>query len=81
VAGHRITSNDDPYLHISHMIVEAMSKTGTPGGSPVDFFPIRERVNLFVGDDHQTIAHSPTLPFLVPRNKPHGCCEGLQTRR
>ncbi|KAJ6559765.1 cytochrome P450 [Mycena capillaripes] len=34
VAGHRITSNDDPYLRISGMLVEAMSKTGLPGSSP-----------------------------------------------
>ncbi|KAJ6559776.1 cytochrome P450 [Mycena capillaripes] len=40
VAGHRITSNDDPYLRISSMLVEAMSKTGLPGSSPLDFFPI-----------------------------------------
>ncbi|KAJ7858310.1 cytochrome P450 [Mycena leptocephala] len=40
VAGHRIISNDDPYLRLSNMVVEAMSKTGPPGGSPLDFFPI-----------------------------------------
>ncbi|KAJ7822933.1 cytochrome P450 [Mycena leptocephala] len=40
VAGHRITSNDDPYLRMSKMVLEAMSKTGPPGGSPLDFFPI-----------------------------------------
>ncbi|KAJ6559762.1 cytochrome P450 [Mycena capillaripes] len=40
VAGHRITSNDDPYLRMSKMVVEALSKTGPPGSSPLDFFPI-----------------------------------------
>jgi hypothetical protein len=42
VAGHQILSDDDPYLRMSHMVFEAMSKTGPPGGSPLDFFPIRE---------------------------------------
>ncbi|KAJ7511587.1 cytochrome P450 [Mycena galericulata] len=40
VAGHRINSDDDPYLRMSNMVLEAMSKTGPPGGSPLDFFPI-----------------------------------------
>ncbi|KAJ7926720.1 cytochrome P450 [Mycena leptocephala] len=40
VAGHRINFNDDPYLRLSNMVLEAMSKTGPPGGSPLDFFPI-----------------------------------------
>ncbi|KAF7352076.1 Cytochrome P450 [Mycena venus] len=40
VAGHRITSDADPYLHMSNMIYEAMSKTGPPGSSPLDFFPL-----------------------------------------
>ncbi|KAJ7343716.1 cytochrome P450 [Mycena albidolilacea] len=40
VAGHRITSNDDPYLRMSKMVYEALAKTGPPGGSPLDFFPL-----------------------------------------
>ncbi|KAJ7146608.1 hypothetical protein C8R44DRAFT_898709, partial [Mycena epipterygia] len=40
VAGHRVISDNDPYLHISKMVVEAMSQTGPPGGSPIDFFPV-----------------------------------------
>ncbi|KAF8175026.1 cytochrome P450 [Mycena galopus ATCC 62051] len=40
VAGHQITSDDDPYLHMSRMVFEAMAKTGPPGSSPLDFFPL-----------------------------------------
>ncbi|KAJ7813324.1 cytochrome P450 [Mycena leptocephala] len=40
VAGHRITSNDDPYLRLSDMITQAITEMGPPGGSPLDFFPI-----------------------------------------
>ncbi|KAJ7885479.1 cytochrome P450 1A2 [Mycena olivaceomarginata] len=40
VAGHQITCDDDPYLRMANMVYEAMSKTGPPGGSPLDFFPL-----------------------------------------
>ncbi|KAF8145850.1 cytochrome P450 [Mycena galopus ATCC 62051] len=40
VVGHQITSDDDPYLHMSRMVFEAMAKTGPPGSSPLDFFPL-----------------------------------------
>ncbi|KAF7342921.1 O-methylsterigmatocystin oxidoreductase [Mycena sanguinolenta] len=39
VAGHRITSDDDPYIRISQMINESVSKLGPPGSSPLDLFP------------------------------------------
>ncbi|KAJ7344033.1 cytochrome P450 [Mycena albidolilacea] len=78
VAGHRITSNDDPYLHMSHMIVEAMSKTGTPGGSPVDFFPILQHFpSWFPGASHMGVVRAcrPTVqelyeyPFRTVKNQ------------
>ncbi|KAF7342873.1 O-methylsterigmatocystin oxidoreductase [Mycena sanguinolenta] len=40
VAGHRVTSENDPYIRISEMVHENLSKTGPPGSSPLDFFPI-----------------------------------------
>ncbi|KAJ7882025.1 cytochrome P450 [Mycena olivaceomarginata] len=40
VAGHRITSEDDPYLRMSNIVYEGLAKTGPPGGSPIDFFPL-----------------------------------------
>ncbi|KAJ7488879.1 cytochrome P450 [Mycena latifolia] len=42
VAGHRITFDDDPYFNMSKTIFETMSRTGPPGGSPLDFFPARK---------------------------------------
>ncbi|KAJ7439074.1 cytochrome P450 [Mycena galericulata] len=40
VAGHKIADMDDPYLTMSNMVFEAMCKTGVPGSSPLDLFPI-----------------------------------------
>ncbi|KAF7326503.1 O-methylsterigmatocystin oxidoreductase [Mycena venus] len=56
VAGHRITSDDDPYLRMSNMIYEAMSKTGPPGSSPIDFFPLLQHFPLwFPGTSHMDV--------------------------
>ncbi|KAJ7177177.1 cytochrome P450 [Mycena filopes] len=38
-AGHRIVSDEDPYVALSKGVYEALSRTGPPGGSPVDLFP------------------------------------------
>ncbi|KAJ7602289.1 cytochrome P450 [Mycena polygramma] len=51
-AGHQLVSDDDPYLHMSHMIVEAMSQTGPPGSSPLDFFPIIQHFPYCPGANH-----------------------------
>ncbi|KAJ7486840.1 cytochrome P450 [Mycena latifolia] len=40
VAGHKIDSNDDPYLELSKMAYQVFSVTGPPGGTPIDFFPL-----------------------------------------
>jgi hypothetical protein len=42
VYGHRITSEEDPYLAIAERVGHAISNIGSPGSTPVDFFPIRE---------------------------------------
>ncbi|KAF7333578.1 Cytochrome P450 [Mycena sanguinolenta] len=39
VAGHKIGSDDDPYLELSKMVYQVFSVTGPPGGTPIDFFP------------------------------------------
>ncbi|KAJ7761244.1 cytochrome P450 [Mycena maculata] len=53
VAGHRITSPDDPYLRMSDMILETLSKTGPPGNSPLDFFPVLQHFpSWFPGAKH-----------------------------
>ncbi|KAJ7087514.1 cytochrome P450 [Mycena epipterygia] len=40
VAGHKIESDDDHYLHISKMVLESLTRAGTtPGGTAIDFFP------------------------------------------
>ncbi|KAJ6472466.1 cytochrome P450 [Mycena sanguinolenta] len=40
VAGHRITSDDDPYLQLSQKVYDSFAKMGPPGNSPIDFFPV-----------------------------------------
>jgi Cytochrome P450 len=42
VYGHQITSDDDPYLAIANRVGYALSNSGSPASTPVDFFPIRE---------------------------------------
>ncbi|KAJ6464892.1 cytochrome P450 [Mycena sanguinolenta] len=64
VAGHRITSDDDPYLRISHSIYETMAKTGPPGGSPIDFLPLLQHFpSWFPGAAHMDIVRTgrPTI--------------------
>ncbi|KAF7359633.1 Cytochrome P450 [Mycena venus] len=41
VSGHKIESEDDPYLRISKMALESLVRAeGTPGGTTIDFFPV-----------------------------------------
>ncbi|KAJ7167404.1 hypothetical protein C8R43DRAFT_847226, partial [Mycena crocata] len=42
ITGHRISSHDDLYLHLSKMVLESMMRSGSPGSSAIDVFPIRE---------------------------------------
>ncbi|KAJ6532371.1 cytochrome P450 [Mycena capillaripes] len=59
VAGHRISSDDDPYPRISDMIVETFYKAGPPGNSPVDFFPILQHFPpWFPGASHVGVARA-----------------------
>ncbi|KAJ7623047.1 cytochrome P450 [Mycena polygramma] len=58
VAGHRITSNDDSYLRMSHMIREVAARAGMPGGTPVGFFPMLQHFPpWFPGAHHVGIAN------------------------
>ncbi|KAJ6505784.1 cytochrome P450 [Mycena vitilis] len=58
VAGHRITSSDDPYLRMTHMIREVAARAGIPGGSPVDFIPwLQHFPAWFPGAHHVGIAN------------------------
>jgi hypothetical protein len=40
--GHQIISDGDPYVKISHDTGDAVQNAGSPGSTPVDFFPFRE---------------------------------------
>ncbi|KAJ7761230.1 cytochrome P450 [Mycena maculata] len=64
VAGHRIRSDDDPYLRMSKMTFEAISSTGPPGNSPIDFFPVLQHFPpWFPGAKHVEVVRTcrPTL--------------------
>ncbi|KAF9458175.1 cytochrome P450 [Collybia nuda] len=37
--GHQITSDDDPYVTISQEAGHALSNAGSPGSTPIDYFP------------------------------------------
>ncbi|KAF7300106.1 Cytochrome P450 [Mycena kentingensis (nom. inval.)] len=39
IAGHKIVSDDDAFLHISHLIQESAIAVGRPGASVIDFMP------------------------------------------
>jgi hypothetical protein len=47
VYGHQITSEEDPYLDIAERVGHAISNIGSPGSTPVDFFPIREFLQVY----------------------------------
>lgn len=41
--GHQIThSDDDPYVGITQRTSHVVGASGSPGSTPVDFFPFRE---------------------------------------
>jgi hypothetical protein len=42
VFGYRMTSDDDRYDQIGADASYAVSHAGVPGGTPVDFFPMRQ---------------------------------------
>lgn len=37
--GHKVTSNDDPYIHLVEKASRMTAASGSPGATPVDFFP------------------------------------------
>ncbi|KAJ7841589.1 cytochrome P450 [Mycena olivaceomarginata] len=59
VAGHKIDSDDDPYLELSKMVHQVFSVTGPPGGTPIDFFPpLRYFPSWFPGSYYAGIARA-----------------------
>ncbi|KAJ7141530.1 cytochrome P450 [Mycena filopes] len=57
--GHQIVSHDDPYVQITNAIYQAISRTGPPGGSPVDLFPfLRHFPSWFPGASDAGVARA-----------------------
>ncbi|KAF7348850.1 Cytochrome P450 [Mycena venus] len=62
VAGHRITSDADPYLHMSKMVYESFAETGPAGNSPIDFFPLLQHFPpWFPGAKHEAGVAMPSF--------------------
>lgn len=45
--GHRIVSDDDPYIKIAEGVNHISTQSGTPGMTPVDIFPLRKLSKFF----------------------------------
>ena len=46
--GHRIVSDDDPYIEIAEGVNHISTQSGTPGMTPVDVIPLRESSLLYL---------------------------------
>ncbi|KAJ7889483.1 cytochrome P450, partial [Mycena olivaceomarginata] len=59
VSGHKIESDDDPFLRISKMALESLVRAeGTPGGTTIDFFPFLQYFpRWFPGTHYATVAN------------------------
>ncbi|KAG6875958.1 hypothetical protein C0993_006581 [Termitomyces sp. T159_Od127] len=42
--GHRITSDEDPYINLTKEASYALGNAGPPGNTPIDFFPILQHL-------------------------------------
>jgi hypothetical protein len=67
VYGHQITSEEDPYLAIAERVGHAISNIGSPGSTPVDFFPIREYARYRIAELALIRYYSQTFSSMVSR--------------
>lgn len=44
--GHRVASDDDPYMGIGEELTKITLGAGNPGTTPVDIFPIRASIHF-----------------------------------
>lgn len=44
--GHQIDSDNDPFINLVTRATEMTVQSGSPGGTPVDFFPSCMRISL-----------------------------------
>ncbi|KAJ7132234.1 cytochrome P450 [Mycena epipterygia] len=65
VAGHRIKSDDDPYLRMSKMVLESLVRASQiPAGTAIDFFPFLQHFpSWFPGTHYANVAREwqPTM--------------------
>ena len=63
--GHKVTSNDDPYIHLVEKASRMTAASGSPGATPVDFVPARKSiVFLVISDVAENALYSATYTFL-----------------
>lgn len=72
--GHRIVSNDDPYLKIAEDVNHLATHSGPIGGTPVDMFPFRMSHSISSCGFANTV-YSKAFSQVVPRGILCWCCE------
>ncbi|KAG9225867.1 hypothetical protein CCMSSC00406_0008395 [Pleurotus cornucopiae] len=76
--GHQILSDDDEFMPLVENVAYAQNNGGPPGGTVVDYFPIRMSISpLMITYTHRRIL-STTLPFVVPRDSLHNIRSGME---
>lgn len=76
--GHQILSDDDEFMPLVDNVAYAQNNGGPPGGTIVDYFPIRMSISpLLITYTHRHILSS-TLPFVVPRDSLHNIRSGME---
>jgi hypothetical protein len=63
VCGHQITSDDDPYLKIAENTSNALTVTGSPGGTIIELLPFREFVGCWNYNDRTSFDTSIAVKY------------------
>ncbi|KAJ6529939.1 cytochrome P450 [Mycena vulgaris] len=79
VAGHTIASSDDPYLRMSSMVLESLSRAGaSPGGTAIDFFPFLQHFPRWFPGTHYAGVAIQWRPTETGQAKPSFLLEQLE---
>lgn len=65
-AGHQINSDHDPYIAIARESSHAISNAGSPGSTPVDYFPFLQYLPSWFPGTHYASLHENNKPLLPP---------------
>ncbi|KAF9456702.1 cytochrome P450 [Collybia nuda] len=62
--GHQISSEDDPYVKIAEKVGYAISNSGSPGNTPVDFLPFLRYFPSWFPGTHYAVLARKNRPFV-----------------